>query len=144
MSTVVARLWTDHVVWMHEYVVAAVDQRNDAPEVAARLLRNPSDLGRAIEKACGRKEGRRVAKLLHQHVIMAIDLIDAVCAEDEQRYREIEAVWESTDADEPWHRHIVLIKRMLAARLEDNFDADVAAFDELLTLAADDAERFAA
>jgi hypothetical protein len=144
MTTTVDRLWTDHVVWMREYIVAAVDDRIDRPEVAARLLRTPSDLGRAIEKAQGRKEGRRVAKLLRQHIIMAIDLIDAVCAEEQQRFREIEAVWDSSDEDEPWHQHIPLIKRLLTARLEENFDCDVEAFDELLTLASDLGERYAA
>jgi hypothetical protein len=140
----VARCWTDHVVWMHEYIVAAVDDRIDKAEVAARLLRTPTDLGRAIEKAAGRKEGRRVAKLLRQHVIMAIDLVDAACSEDTRRFREIETVWDSTDADETWHRHIPLFKAILVARMEENFDRDVDAFDELLTMASDDAERYAA
>jgi hypothetical protein len=144
MTTVVQRLWTDHVVWMREYIVASVDARIDRAEVAARLLRTPSDLGRAIERAAGRKEGRRVAKALRQHVVMAIDFVDAACAEDEQRYREIEAVWEAADQDEPWHRHIPLIKSIITARMEENFDADVEAFDELLTMASDDAERYAA
>jgi hypothetical protein len=144
MTTVVSRLWTDHVVWMREYIVAAVDERIDRAEVAARLLRTPADLGRAIEKEVGRKEGRRVAKLLRQHVIMAIDLVDAACAEDTRRFREIEAVWDSTDPDEPWHRHIPSIKAILVARMEENFDRDVDAFDELLTLASDDASVSAA
>jgi hypothetical protein len=144
MTTVVSRLWTDHVVWMREYVVATVDDRPDRAEVAARLLRTPADLGRAIEKAAGRKEGRRVAKTLRQHVIMAIDFVDAACAENEQRYRELESVWEATDQDEPWHRHIPLIKAIVTARMEENFDRDVEAFDELLTMASDDAETYAA
>ncbi|MEY2471410.1 MAG: hypothetical protein QOK28_739 [Actinomycetota bacterium] len=144
MTTVVSRLWTDHVVWMREYVVATVDDRPDRAEVAARLLRTPADLGRAIEKAAGRKEGRRVAKALRQHVIMAIDFVDAACAENEQRYRELEAVWEAADQDEPWHRHIPLIKAVVTARMEENFDRDVEAFDDLLTMASDDAEKYAA
>jgi hypothetical protein len=107
-------------------------------------LRTPTDLGRAIEKASGRKEGRRVAKALRQHVVMAIDFVDAAAAENAQRYREIEAVWEASDQDEPWHRHIPFIKSILTARMEENFDCDVEAFDELLEMASDDAERYAA
>jgi hypothetical protein len=140
MSSPVQRLWTDHVVWMREYVVAAVDDRIDRAEVAARLLRTPADLGRAIEKAQGRKEGRRVSKALRQHVIMAIDFVDAVCAGDQQRYREIEAVWDANDKSDSWHAHIPLIKAILTARMEENFDHDVEAFDQLMQIAAEAAE----
>jgi hypothetical protein len=140
----VARCWTDHVVWMREYIVAAVDERIDKAEVAARLLRTPTDLGRAIEKAQTRKEGRRVTKLLRQHVIMAIDFVDAVCDSNEQRYREIEAVWDSSDEGEVWHSHIPVIKAMLTARMEENFDHEIDAFDHLMQIAADAAEVAAA
>ena len=144
MSIDVERLWFDHIVWMREYIVAAVDERVDRAEVAARLLRTPADVGRAIEKASGRKEGRRVAKALRQHVIMAIDLVDAACTENTSRFREIEAVWDSTDENEAWHRHIPLLKTILKARMEENFDRDADAFDELLAMAPADAAQYAA
>ena len=130
------QLWTDYAVWMHEYVVAAVDERSDRPEVAARLLRTPVDLGHAIEKAHTRKEGRRVAKALKQHVLMAIDYVDAVCAGDPQRFHEIENVWREATAPEAWHTHVPIIIALVTARLEENFDRAVDTFDELLRCAA--------
>ncbi len=34
------KLWSDHVFWTREYVIAAVDGTSDARAAAARLLRN--------------------------------------------------------------------------------------------------------
>lgn len=139
-----ARAWTDHVVWAREFIVACVEQRPDAPECAARLLKTPTEIGRAVEKAQGRKEGRRVGQALRGHVRMMIDLVEAACADNKQRYREVETVWDASDEGEPWHRHVELLKALLVARMEENYDLDVKLFDELLTLASNDAESFAA
>lgn len=42
------RLWSDHVIWTREYVVAAIADAPDAGTVAGRLLKNQEDLGKAV------------------------------------------------------------------------------------------------
>jgi hypothetical protein len=161
MAQTMQRQWTDYAVWMREYVVAAVDERIDQPEVAARLLRTPTDIGRAVEKYHGRKAGRRVNQLLKQHVTIAIDFVDAACTGERQRYLDVESVWDDNVADfvtalgqlnvswtgarvrELWPLQQSSIKALLTARLEENFDKEVDAYDELLTTAATFADAIA-
>ena len=151
MAQVMQRQWTDYAVWIREYMVAAVDERIDRPEVAARLLRTPADIGRAVEKYHGRKVGRRVTQLLKQHVTIAIDFVDAACSGERQRYLDVESVWDDSVTDfatelgrlnvtwtgarvrELWPLQQASLKAMLMARLEENFDKEVDAYDELLS-----------
>jgi hypothetical protein len=151
LAQAMQRQWMEYAVWIREHTVAAVDERIDRAEVAARLLRVPTDIGRAVEKYHGRKAGRRVTQMLKQHVTIAIDFVDAACDGDRQRYNDVESVWDDNAADfatalgalnvtwtgarvrELWKAHIALIKAMLTARLEENFDHEVDTLDELMT-----------
>ena len=42
------KLWTDHVVWTRDYVVAALADAPAASASAARLLRNQEEIGNAV------------------------------------------------------------------------------------------------
>jgi hypothetical protein len=39
------KLWTDHVVWTRDYIIAAVGGYPDQQAAANRLLRNQEDIG---------------------------------------------------------------------------------------------------
>src|SRR5438876_11948791 len=41
------KLWTDHVVWTRDYIVAAVGDQPAAQAAAGRLMKNQEDLGNA-------------------------------------------------------------------------------------------------
>lgn len=155
------RLWTDHAVWMRHYIVAAVDERPEAPEAAARLLRNADDIGHLLEDHYPRRAARRVAKLLRQHALVAVDLIDAARNTDRTKFMDIDDVWANNGDDlidelcalnvswsKPellavWNRLRELTKQQLAARLEVNFDHDVDTFDQILTTAGNFADHLA-
>jgi len=161
LAQAMQRQWMDYAVWLREYVVAAVDERIDKPEIAARLLRTPTDIGRAVEKYHGRKVGRRFTQLLKQHVTIAIDLVDAACSGERQRYIDVESVWDDNASDfvtelgtlnvtwtgarvrELWPLQVSQVKAMLTARLEENFDKEVDIYDELLSSAVSFADAIA-
>ena len=42
------KLWTDHVVWTRDYIVAAVGDQPDASRGATRLLKNQEDIGSPV------------------------------------------------------------------------------------------------
>ena len=147
------RFWTDHAVWLRHYLIAAVDERPEAAEAAARVLRNTDELAALLDGHYARRDAKRVAKLLKQHVMIAFDLIDAARAVDPQKFKDIEDVW-ANNADDfidelcalnvswsrdemkaRWDVHCELTKEQMVARLEDNFDHDVAVFDRLLSSA---------
>ncbi|HUR78668.1 MAG TPA: hypothetical protein VMZ22_12030 [Acidimicrobiales bacterium] len=155
LAKTMQRLWADHAMWMRQYMVAAVDERPEAAEAAARLLRNADDIGNTFEDYYSRRVARRVAKLLRQHAVVAIDLVDAARRVDRAKFANIDAVWTSNGEDlvdelcarnESWSNQELLTawesvrqftKNELTARLEQNFDRDVEAFDHVLSATMD-------
>src|SRR6476661_10573069 len=71
------KLWSDHVIWTREYIVAAVGDRPEAGAAAERLLRNQDDIGAAILPYYGQAAGDQLTKLLKEHIMIAVDLVDA-------------------------------------------------------------------
>ena len=45
------KLWTDHVVWTRDYIIAAVGNQPDAQAAANRLMRNQEDIGNAVGRS---------------------------------------------------------------------------------------------
>src|SRR5678816_3006752 len=71
------KLWTDHVVWTRDYIIAAVDDKPDQEAAAKRLLKNQEDIGRAVGAFYGSQAGDALTKLLKEHITIAVDLIKA-------------------------------------------------------------------
>ena len=71
------KLWTDHIVWTRDYIVAAVDDRPDAQAAATRLMKNQEDIGSAVAAYYGQAAGQQLTSLLKQHIAIAVDLIKA-------------------------------------------------------------------
>ena len=51
------KLWSDHVIWTRQYIVAAVAGTPDADAAAGRLLKNQEDIGSAIVTYYGQDAG---------------------------------------------------------------------------------------
>jgi hypothetical protein len=145
------RLWTDHVVWTRAYVVAAVADAKDAPAAAVRRLNNQDDSGAAVVPFYGQEAGDALTDLLKQHIMSAGELIAAAKAGDTTRFEEQDALWTRnaeeiaellSGANPNWVKddvvdilgiHLKLTKDEAVARLEEKWEADVAAFDQILT-----------
>jgi hypothetical protein len=146
------RLWSDHVVWTREYVVAAVAGTPDAGAAATRLLKNQEDIGNAIVPVYGESAGQALTGLLKQHITIAVDLIEAAKSGDNAKFEENDRKW-TANAEEiatllssanpdNWSRadvtdllrqHLNLTKNEVVARLQGNWEADVEAFDQIFT-----------
>lgn len=145
------RLWTDHVVWTRAYVVAAVADAPDAATAAQRLLKNQEDIGAAVVPFYGQGAGDALTNLLKQHIMIAVELIVAAKAGDTTRFEEQDRLWarnagEIADllsgANPNWVKedvvdilgiHLKLTKDEAVARMEGKWEADVEAFDQILT-----------
>ena len=145
------RLWTDHILWTHQYIVSAVDDRPEREEAAARLLKNQDDIGNAIVPFYGKDAGARLTDLLKQHIMIAVDLIEAAKSGDKDRFGELDRTWTAnveeiatflSGANPNWPQkdvldllklHLSLTKDDVVARLEKNFDRDVEQVDAILT-----------
>jgi hypothetical protein len=145
------KLWSDHVIWTRDYIVAAVAGAPDASAAAARLLRNQDDIGAAIVPYYGAAVGARLTELLKQHILIAVDLIEAAKSGNEDQFARQDAAWSANvreiaaflaGANPNWPEagvvdllalHLQLTKGEVVARLQGDWDADVRAFDDIFT-----------
>jgi hypothetical protein len=145
------RLWTDHVVWTRGYVVAAVADTPDAATAAERLLKNQEDIGAAVVPFYGADAGHALTDLLKQHIMIAVELIAAAKAGDTSRFEEQDSLWTKnaeqiadllSGANPNWVKddvvdilgiHLKLTKDEAVARMEGKWEADIEAFDQILT-----------
>src|SRR3954466_5954694 len=54
------KLWTDHVVYTRNYIIASVANDPSASAVASRLMRNQEDIGNAIVPYYGSAAGSKL------------------------------------------------------------------------------------
>jgi hypothetical protein len=141
------RLWSDHVIWTRDYIIAAVGDRPDAPSAANRLLKNQDDIGAAVAGYYGKAAGDKLTALLKEHIMIAVDLIKAAKAHDDAKYKESDAKWQQngdaiatflSGANPNWPKatlaammktHLSTTTAEVVARLNGKWDDDVAAFD---------------
>jgi hypothetical protein len=146
------RLWADHVVWTRSYVVAAVAGTPDAEAAATRLLKNQEDIGNAVAFVYGETAGQALTDLLKQHIMIAVDLIEAAKSGDDATFEENDRKW-TENAEEiaallsganpdNWPKadvldlltqHLNLTKGEVVARLQGKWNDDVEAFDQIFT-----------
>jgi hypothetical protein len=141
------RLWTEHVIWTRDYIVAAVADQPDQQAAATRLMKNQDDIGAAVAAYYGPAAGTKMTALLKEHISIAVDLIKAAKAGDKPGQQRADAAWHRnaediadflSKANPHWPRatlvdmmntHLSTTTDEVVARLTKNWDQDVRAFD---------------
>ena len=145
------KLWSDHVIWTREYIVAAVAGTPDAERRGERLLRNQEDIGAAVAGFYGQAAGDRLTELLKEHILIAVDLVAAAKTGDQAAFATHDARWTANietiaaflaGANPNWPEkdvldllalHLKLTKDETVARITGDWAADVKAFDDIFT-----------
>jgi hypothetical protein len=153
-------LWVEHIVWTRQYIVAAADDRPDTSFAAERLLANQEQIGDAIKPYYGEEAGNQLTDLLKDHILIAVDLLEAAKAGDDAAAQEAEDKWyENADdiatflsqANPNWtkeemvsmlNEHLALTKTEAVARLTGDYATDVATFDTLYKHAVSMSDEF--
>jgi len=143
------KLWSDHVIWTRQYIVAAVDDRPEAGAAAERLLKNQDDIGAAIVPYYGQGAGDSLTKLLKEHIMIAVDLVDAAKKGDNDAFARHDKRWSDNvaqiarflaGANPNWPEkdvldllslHLKLTKDETVARIKKDWQADIKAFDDI-------------
>lgn len=143
------KLWTDHVVWTRDYIIAAVGDQPSANAAATRLMKNQEDIGHAVAIFYGAAAGQQLTTLLKEHITIAVDLIKAAKAGDKAGQQQADGRWQQnaiqiaeflSKANPHWPKDVLtdLMKKHLSttttevvARLTKDWEADVRAFDEV-------------
>lgn len=144
------KLWEDHITWTRLYIVSATADLPDKEATANRLLQNQTDIGNAIKPFYGDAAGDKLAALLKDHILIAVEIIDAAKKGDAAKKDGAAKRW-STNADDiatflsganpkNWplaemkmmmQDHLKLTTAELVAHLQKDWGADVAAYDKV-------------
>jgi hypothetical protein len=141
------KLWSDHVWWTRDYIVAAIGKQADEAAATARLLKNQEDIGNAVAIYYGKPAGDKLTGLLKEHILAAADLVKAAAAHDQAKFQQADKK-AATNADEiaeflskanpHWPRatlaemmkmHLTTTKNEVSARVNKNWEEDAKAFD---------------
>jgi hypothetical protein len=76
------KLWEDHITWTRLAIVSFAADLPDFDATAARLLANQDDIGNAIKPYYGRAAGNALTKLLKEHILGAVTLLQAAKSGD--------------------------------------------------------------
>jgi hypothetical protein len=144
------RLWEDHVTWTRLAIISLTGDTPDTEASVGRLLQNQTDIGDAVKPFYGEAAGQELTRLLRDHILIAADLIAAARAGDEPAVAEAQSRW-TANADEiaaflaganprSWdldemktmlHEHLRLTANEAIARIQGDWAADVAAYDQI-------------
>jgi len=144
------KLWEDHVTWTRLAIISLTTNSPDTEATVGRLLRNQTDIGNAIKPFYGKAAGNQLTALLRQHILIAADLVGAAKAGKADQLAQAQSRW-TANADQiaaflhkanprAWklaamkamlHEHLKLTTQEAVARLQANWNADVAAYDEI-------------
>jgi hypothetical protein len=141
------KLWTDHVVWTRDFVIAALADSPAVPATTNRLMKNQDDIGRAVGKYYGANAGQQLTTLLKEHISIAADLVKAAKAGDKAAQATADKKWQDnavqiadflSKANPHWPRatlvdmmkmHLSTTTNEVVARLNKNWDEDVRSYD---------------
>ena len=144
------KLWEDHITWTRLAVISLTTGSPDTNASVARLLRNQTDIGNAIKPFYGKAAGNELTRLLREHITIAAELIAAAKAGEQAKVADAQARWER-NADQiaaflskanptSWklgemkammRSHLRLTTQEVLARLQQRWNADVAAYDKI-------------
>jgi hypothetical protein len=144
------KLWEDHITWTRLYIVSATADLPDKDATAKRLLQNQVDIGNAVKPFYGDAAGDKLASLLKDHILIAVELIDAAKKGDASKKDDAAKRWTANaddiatflsganpknwpaaDMKQMMHDHLNATTAELVAHLQKDWSADVAAYDKV-------------
>ena len=87
------KLWEDHITWTRLAIVTFADGSNGFSATATRLLQNQVDIGDAVAPFYGTDAAHQLTALLHDHITIAVELLQAAKAGDTAAFDDANARW---------------------------------------------------
>jgi hypothetical protein len=150
LRTSMDKLWEDHITWTRMVIVDFAAGLPDLTTAEARLLRNQADIGNAIKPYYGRAAGNKLTTLLRTHILEAVPVLQAAKSGDKAKLTTALNAWyananqiaaflsEANPRNWPlpmmrsmMKQHLALTTKEAVARLQGNWKADVAAYDQV-------------
>jgi len=149
LRTNMRKLWEDHITWTRNVICCLVDGLPGADEAVKRLLKNQDDIGNAIKPIYGADAGNKLTALLHDHITISADVVNAAKASDNTALSVANKKWLAnaddistflSSANPNWklegmkkmmHDHLQLTTDEAVARIKKDYNADIAAYDKV-------------
>jgi hypothetical protein len=146
-QTDMRKLWEDHITWTRNVILNVIDNLPGTNQAVARLLQNQVDIGNAFAAFYGQTVGDSIASLFTIHITTAADLLVALKTGDSATIAAANAIWyengedivaylvsinphyDETELDAMMDMHLDLTAGEAVARLNQDYDADIAAYD---------------
>jgi hypothetical protein len=93
------KLWEDHVTWTRLAIVTFADGSGGFSASATRLLANQDDIGDAIKPFYGDAAGDQLTALLHDHITIAVEILQAAKAGDTAAFEDAKTRWYANSDD---------------------------------------------
>lgn len=87
------KLWEDHVTWTRLAIVTFADGSQGFSATATRLLQNQTDIGNVIAPFYGAAAGQHLGSLLHDHITIAVQLLQDAKAGNTSAFATDKASW---------------------------------------------------
>jgi hypothetical protein len=87
------KLWEDHVTWTRLAIVTFADGSNGFGATATRLLQNQTDIGDAIKPFFGDAAGNQLSALLHDHITIAVEILQAAKSGNTAAFADAKTRW---------------------------------------------------
>jgi hypothetical protein len=148
VRTAMRKLWEEHVTYTRNYIISALAGLPDEDAVAQRLLENQDDIGNAIKPYYGDDAGNKLAALLRDHILIAVEVVKAAKAGGEQQVADAQKKWSANgkdiaaflssanpnwskaDLEEMLQTHLDLTTGEVVGRLQQDWAADIKSYDE--------------
>jgi len=151
LRTAMRQLWEDHVVWTRVVIIDLAAGLPDTNAAVGRLLQNQVDIGNAIVPFYGKAAGDALAKLLHDHITIAAEIVTAAKAGDATKVSDAKSRWNANadqiaqflaGANPNWslgdlktmmQMHLDQTLAEATARLGGDWAADIKAYDTVVS-----------
>lgn len=148
LNNTMRMLWEQHATWTRQTIISIAEGLADERATTARLLRNPVDMAALFRPLYGDAVADRFQALLTNHLVLAAQLVKAAKAGDSMAAADIERRWYA-NGDEiaallsminpflsretlttAWRTHLAQVKAQAVARLNRDYAADIASYDQ--------------
>lgn len=149
LKTNMRKLWEDHISWTRNVIFCLVDGLPGSDQALKRLMENQDNIGDAIKPYYGNDAGKKLTALLHDHIAISADVVNAAKANNNSKLDEANKRWTANaneistflcQANPNWkldemktmmHDHLKLTTDEAMARIKKDYVADVKAYDKV-------------
>ena len=144
------KLWEDHITWTRLVIIGVFEDSPGLNSSVQRLLQNQVDIGDAVKPFYGEEAGDQLTALLTDHILIAAEILQAAKSGNTAALEDAIKRW-YTNADDiavflnaanpsQWpleemkammREHLDLTLEEAVAYLQGDYEASVAAYDEV-------------